>query len=157
MQALSSMQRNLTHNQPLSVLLYVVAFGVYSSLSTIYPLLPPLLGVLLLLFSRAISRSGNSLFILATSFCLLIFEANFGYLLFSTLIYFYLVLKFVLPKIEQNFSCEMCISLSYVLLAYLGYYLFLVLFGNIFLLEIPSISYYIIYYIIIEFLIVSLL
>jgi hypothetical protein len=110
-----------------------------------------------LLFSKSMSRSGSPLFIFATFFCLLVFEANFGYLLFSTLIYFYLVLKFVIPKIEQNFSCEVCIRLSYIFLAYVGYYLFLVLFANIFMLEIPSWSYYIIYYILIEFLIVSFL
>lgn len=157
MQTLSSMQRNLANNQPLKILFYVLAFGVYSSLSSIYPLLPPLLGVLFLLFAKSISRSGNSLFIISISLCLLIFEANFGYLLFSTLIYFYLILKFVLPKIEQNFSCEMCVKFSYIFLAYIGYSLFLVLFANIFLLEAPSLSYYVIYYMIIEFLIVSYL
>lgn len=151
------MQRSITHNQPLTALLYLLLFIIYSSLSSIYPLLPPLFGLLLLLFSRAMSRRGNSLFVLFVSLSLLVFEANFGYLLFSSILYFYFVEKFILPKIEQNFSCEACIKFSYVFLAYIGYFLFLSLFANIFLLEMPSFSYYIIYYILIEFLIVSFL
>jgi len=151
------MQRSITHNQPLAVFLYLLAFIYYSSLSSIYPILPPLFGLLLLLFSKAMSRSSNILFILSISLALLVFEANFGYLLFSSIIYFYLLEKFVLPKIEKNFSCELCIKFSYILFAYIGYFLFLALFSNIFMLEMPLLSYYIIYYILVEFFIVSLL
>jgi hypothetical protein len=151
------MQRSFTHNQPLRAFLYLLFFVFYSSLSSIYPLLPPLFGLLLLLFARATSRRGNALFVFFVSLSLLVFEANFGYLLFSTLIYFYLVEKFVLPKIEQNFSCEACIKFSYVFLAYIGYFLFMTLFANIFLLEMPLLTYYVIYYILIEFLILSFL
>ena len=151
------MQRSFSHNQPLVALLYLLLFIFYSSLSSIYPILPPLFGLLLLLFIKAMSRSGNSLFVFFVSVALLVFEANFGYWLFSTLIYFYLVEKFVFPKIIQNVSCDACINFSYVFLAYIGYFLFLLLIGNTFLLELPSLSYYVIYYIIIEFLIVSFL
>jgi hypothetical protein len=40
---------------------------------------------------------------------------------------------------------------------YLGFFLFNSILSNVFLFPMPSISYYIIYYIIIEFLIVSIL
>jgi hypothetical protein len=88
---------------------------------------------------------------------LLIFEADKGYLLFSSIIYLTLVYKFILPKITTNFSCASCIKISYVLLSYLGFFIFSLLIANIFLLPIPSVNYYIIYYIVIEFLIVSVL
>jgi len=150
------MQRSISYNQSLVPFIYVVLFGVYSSLSSIYPLLPPLFALMLMLFSRALDRK-SSILILLVSLCLVMFEANFGYMLFSSVIYFYIAIKLIMPKIEQNFSCASCIKIAYVLLAYLGYFLFLSLLSSIFLFESPGLSYYIIYYILIEFFIVSLL
>ncbi len=150
------MQRSLTHQKPLTLFVYIFFFVIYESLSSIYLFLPPMLAVLFVLFAKAL-QSGNTISVLLISFCLVVFEAENGYLLFSSIIYFALIYKFVLPKLNKNFSCNSCINISYVLLAYLGYYLFCMLLANIFLLPAPSISYYIVYYIIIEFLIVSVL
>ncbi len=150
------MQRSLSHKNPLIALLYVVAFVFYSSLSSIYPMLPPMFGVLFVLFSRVLEEK-DTLYIALISFCLIIFEANYGYPLFSSIIYFYIVYKFILPKISQSFSCTWCIRASSVLLAYIGYFLFLSFISYIFLLPYPEFSYYIVYYIVIEFFFVSLL
>ena len=156
MSTLSNMQRNLSNKKPLVPLLYVAIFVVYSSLSSIYLILPPLLAVLFVLYSNAIKKN-DFLLIMLISFCLVIFETNKGYPLFSTIIYFTLVYKVIIPKVIQNFSCNSCVRISYVLLAYVGYYLFLMIVANIFLLPLPSIDYYIVYYIVIEFFFVSLL
>ena len=150
------MQRSLSHQNSFITLLYVVVFVLYSSLSSIYPMLPPMFAVLLVLFSRALEQK-DTLYIALLSFCLVVFEANDGYMLFSSIIYFYIVYKLILPKISQNFSCLPCIKITSVLLAYLGYFLFLSLISNIFLLPYPNVSYYIVYYIVIEFFFVSLL
>lgn len=150
------MQRSITYNQPLVLFFYLVLFVIYSSLSSIYPILPPLFALLFVLFSKALDR-GDTLFVLLVSFCLIIYEANFSYILFSSIIYFYLAKKIIMPKIEQSFSCSSCIKMAYVLFAYLGYFFFLTLLSNIFLLNTPEINYYIIYYIVLEFFIVSLL
>lgn len=150
------MQRSISHHQPLVPFSYLVLFILYSTLSSIYPILPPLFALLFVLFSQAVDR-GDTLFILLVSFCLVIFEANFGYILFSTIIYFYLTKKLVMPKIEQSFSCPSCVKAAYVLFAYFGYFVFLTLLSSIFLLETPGLNYYIVYYIVIEFLLVSLL
>ena len=150
------MQRSISDQKPIVPFLYIVLYILYSSLGSIYPFLPPLLSVLFVLFSRALTR-GDSIAVLLISFCLLVFEANYGYLLFSSIIYFYIQHKFIMPKIIQNFSCNSCIKISYVLFTYLGYFAFLTLVSNIFLLEAPEINYYIIYYIVIEFFIVSLI
>jgi len=108
------------------------------------------------LYSNALKRE-DFLLLMIISFCLLIYEANKGYLLFSTIIYFSLAYKFVMPKIIQNVSCKSCIKLSFVLLSYVGYYLFLALIAKVFLLPLPNIDYYIVYYIVIEFFLVSIL
>ncbi len=150
------MQRNISYKKSLVPFFYILLFIVYSSLSTIYPILPPLLAVLFVLYIKAI-KNKDFLFISLVAFCLVIFESNFGYQLFSTIIYFTLAYKFLIPKLVQNFSCNSCIKISYVLLAYLGYYIFLMLLSKIFLLPPPSINYYIVYYIVIEFFFVSLL
>lgn len=150
------MQRSISHQKPLIPFIYIILFIIYGSLSSIYLFLPPLLAVLFVLFSKAMNKNDFLLLILV-SFCLLLFEANKGYVVFSTIIYFALVYKFVMPKIIQNFSCNSCIKISYVLLAYLGYYIYLVLISNIFLLPPPELNFYIFYYIVIEFFLVSLL
>ena len=150
------MQRSITHYRPLTPIIYVVLFVLYSSLSSIYPFLPPLLAVLFVMFSKALERE-DIIFTSLVVLCLVIFEANYGYMFFSSIVYFYLIHKFTMPKIAQNFSCNSCIKISYVLLAYIGYYLFLLLLSNIFLFASPELNYYIIYYIVIEFFIVSIL
>lgn len=150
------MQRSITHYKPIVPLLYVVFFIIYSSLSAVYPILPPLFALLLVLFSKALDRK-DSILALLISLCLVVFEANFGYMLFSSIVYFYIAQKLIMPKVEQSVSCVSCIRITYVLLAYIGYFLFLTLLSNIFLLQAPSLNYYIIYYIVIEFFIVSLL
>ena len=150
------MQRSISHQKPLVPFIYIILFIIYGSLSSIYLFLPPLLAVLFVLFSNAMKRE-DLLMLILVSICLLMFEANKGYLLFSSIVYFAIVYKFVMPKIIQNFSCASCIKISYVLLAYFGYYIYLVLLSNIFLLPPPDLNYYIIYYIVIEFFLVSLL
>ncbi len=150
------MQRSITHQKPLALFAYIFFFVIYESLSSIYLFLPPLLAVLFVLFAKAL-KSNNTVSVLLVSFCLVVFEAENGYLLFSTIIYFAIIYKFIMPQLNKNFSCNSCINISYVLLAYLGYYLFCVLLANIFMLPMPSINYYIIYYIVIEFFIVSIL
>jgi hypothetical protein len=150
------MQRSLTDQKHLSALAYIAFFAVYSSLATIYPFLPPLLSVLFVLFLTALEKQ-NFYHLLLVITALLIFEANYGYMMFSSVIYFYFLYKIVMPKIYTNFSCTQCIRIAYPVLSYLGYYLFLLFIANIFLLPIPHIDYYIIYYIVIEFFIVSML
>ncbi len=150
------MQRSISHQKPIVPIIYIVLFTLYSSLGSIYPFLPPMLAVLFVLFTQALQRE-DLLSVTLISICLIILEANYGLLLFSTVFYFYFVYKFVLPKIKQNVNCPFCIKISYVLLAYLGYFLFMTILSSVFLLPKMHIDYYIIYYIVIEFFLVSLL
>ena len=150
------MQRSITHQGVVKPLSYMVLYILYSSLSSIYPFLPPLFGVLFLLFVRAVERE-DILFLMLVSFDLLVFEANYGEIFFSSIFYFYIATKFLLPKIEQSFNCYSCVRIMYVIFAYIGYYIFLMLLSKIFLFPMVHINYYIVYYIIIEFFLVSLL
>jgi len=150
------MQRSLINQKPLVTFLYIFTYVIYESLSSIYLFLPPMFAVLFVLYSQAIEKK-DFLLLSILAFCLIVYETNQGYLLFSSIIYFTLIHNFVLPKIKKSFNCNFCIKIFDVLIAYIGYYLFLLILANIFLLETPNISYYIVYYIVIELFIVGLL
>jgi len=151
------MQRSITHkNSVADSLLYVILFIIYESLSSIYLFLPPLFSVLFVLMINALNKN-DTLSFLFISFCLLVFEVDKGYSLFSSIVYLLFVYRFILPRVTKSFNCYSCVKVSYVLLAYLGFYAFNLVLANIFVLPMPSINYYVIYYIVIEFFIVSLL
>ena len=150
------MQRSISDQKPIVPFVYIALYVLYSSLGSIYLILPPLLAVLYVLFSKAMDRK-DYIAVTLISFCLLVFEANYGYMLFSSIIYFYIQYKLIMPKIKQTISCSVCIKVAYILFSYLGYFLFLTLIANIFLLESPEINLYVLYYMFIEFFIVSLL
>jgi len=150
------MQRSITNQKSVKIYIYIIFFIIYESLSSIYLFLPPFFAVLFVLFVKALDTN-NMPNIFLVAFCLVIFEIDKSYLLFSSIIYFLLVYKFIIPKLKQNFSCGSCIKIVYVLLAYIGFFLFSLILAKVFLFPVPSINYYIIYYIIIEFFIVSLL
>ena len=150
------MQRSISHQRSLSPFFYTLIFIVYIGLSSIYLFLPPLLAVLYVLFSNALDEN-DTLLISVLSFCLVVFEAEKSYLLFSSIIYFLILYKFIIPKLQQVTSCKSCIKFLTVVGVYLGYYMFSVLLSNVFLFPMPEINYYIIYYILFEFLVVNIL
>lgn len=150
MQRSSINQKSLTH-----LAIYFFAFMVYESFYTIYPFLPPLFGILFYFFVKSLENE-DSVSLAVVLLCLIIFESTNGYALFSSIMYLFLAYKFILPKIIQNFNCYSCVKFSYVFLSYFGFYFVNALIANIFLLPMPDLSYMIIYYIVIEFLIVSL-
>ena len=150
------MQRSISNKNSLNPFLYVILFIIYESLCSVYLFLPPLFGVLFFLFLDALKKE-KTINILLIVFCLVVYESQMGFALFSSVIYFGLIYKFIIPKLQKNFGCVSCVRASYILLAYFGFYFFLLVLSNIFLLPMPNINYYIIYYIVIEFFIVSLL
>ena len=150
------MQRSITNQSPLAPFIYVILFIAYESLSSIYLFLPPLFAVLFIFFVDALKKN-DSIGVFLVSFCLVVYESQMGFPLFSSIIYFGLIYKFIIPKLKKNFDCRSCIKVASVILSYFGFFLFLLLLSNIFLLPMPSLNYYMLYYIIIEFFIVSIL
>jgi hypothetical protein len=151
------MQRSIPHKRTLkNSFIYIFLFVLYESLSSVYLFLPPLFAVLFVLLIHSLNQE-DTIGVALIAFCLVIFEAEKGYILFSSIIYLLLAYKFILPKIAQNFNCVTCIKFTNVFIAYIGFYLFNTLISYIFLVDLPNVSYYIIYYIIIEFFIVSML
>lgn len=128
----------------------------YESLSTIYLFLPPLFGVLFFYFIRALDKQDISMLLLVTAM-LLLYEADKGYLIFSSLVYFAFVYKFILPTIQQIIECKPCLRFFYVVFAYIGFWLFTLLLHQVLWMEVPELGWYVLWYIIFEFFIVGLL
>jgi len=150
------MQRSLTYQNTLELLALGGIYILYVSLSSIYLLLPPLFGVLFYLFMRSIDKD-NNLQLLVIVMMLLMFESDKGYLLFSSLIYFVLIYRFIVPLMKQYIQCHSCLKFLYIFLTYVGFYFYTYLLAQVFWLDAPSLDWHVIYYIILEFMIVSIL
>ncbi len=156
MQTFSGMQRNLLNQNALTVFTLLIVFVVYEALSSIYLLLPPLLGLLFFLFIRALKEQQLPQLLLISGM-LIILEAEKGYLFTSTLFYFSSVYYLVLPKVSHYINCKSCMKFIYIFLAYIGYWFFAFLMHQMLWTETPVLDWYVIAYILIEFIIVSLL
>ncbi len=150
------MQRSITYPFYLKAITLFLLYLLYESLSTIYLFLPPLFGVLFFYFIRSLDKQDISLLLLVVAL-LLIYEADKGYLFLSSLVYFSFLYKFILPKLEQVIECRRCLHLMYIVLAYIGYWLFSLLLQQVFWLELATIDWYIVWYILFEFLLLGLL
>ena len=150
------MQRSITYPFYIKAIPLFLLYLVYESISTIYLLLPPLFGVLFFYFIRSLNKQDTSLLLLIVLLSL-VYEADKGYLFLSSLVYFSFVYKFILPKLEQVIECKRCLHLIYMVLAYIGFWLFSLLLQQIFWLELATLDWYVIWYILFEFLLVGLL
>lgn len=150
------MQRNRNDQTPLIWLFTAVAFTVYEALTMRYLFLPPMLGVLFFLYIRALDSRKSVPFVAVTAMLIVAESAN-GYLLLSTLFFFTLSYFIVLPRFKSAVSCPMCLNAFIVSYAYLGYFVFALLFAQMFALPAPHLDYRVIFYIAIEFFLVGLL
>jgi hypothetical protein len=147
------MQRSISYQNVINQLLVVGLFVIYISLSSMYLLLPPMLAVLFILLHRALSRHDLFSLVIVSSM-LLVFEAEKGFWFGSTLLFFIFLSYSVLPKMEQTLQCRVCMVGLSVLLAYPGYWLFVWFVNKLLLMNVPSIDWHIILYMIVEFLII---
>jgi len=156
MQTFSNMQRNLTYQNFISYILWTLFFTGYICLSSIYTLLPPMVGVLLVLFDKALKKN-NSLLLFFIVISIIILETQKGFLAFSLLVFFLLAHKYIIPKINQDINAHKVRNFLYVFIAYIGYIAFTNLISQIFILENLHINIlYITFYIIVEYFIVSI-
>jgi len=150
------MQRSITYPFYIKAITLFLLYLLYESLGTIYLFLPPLFGIIFFYFIRSLDNQDISLLFTVVAFSL-VYEADRGYLLLSSLVYFSFVYKFILPKLEQVIECRRCLHFIYIVLAYVGFWLFSLLLQQVLLLEFATIDWYILWYILFEFLLVAIL
>lgn len=149
------MQRSFSYQNVINRLLLVVLFVIYISLSSIYLLLPPLLAMLFFAYHNALSK--HDLFgLIVVSVMLLIFEAEKGYWVGSTILFFSILSLYLLPKLEQLIQCRLCMGGILVALAYPGYWTVMSITNAVLLLPQPAIDWHMILYMIIEFLVIAI-
>ena len=149
------MQRNSAHQNFVRYLLITLLYAGYVSLTSIYLFLPPLISIVMLLFYRSLQKQ-DSLLLIFLIISILILEAQKGFLGFTLLIYFLLAYRYILPKLDKSINAKKLKNFFYIVVAYIGYYLFSTLLAQIFLLPSFSLDWYVVYYIVIEYFIVSL-
>ncbi|MDD5717464.1 MAG: hypothetical protein PHW64_06635 [Sulfuricurvum sp.] len=150
------MQRSFPYQNIISQLALVGLFVIYISLSSIYLLFPPLLAILFFAYYDALGK--HDLFgLLLVVFMLVIFEAEKGFWFGSTIVFFTVLSKYLLPKLEQLIQCRICMGAIFVALAYPGYWLFIWIANGVLLLPPPSVDWHMGLYMIIEFLIISVI
>lgn len=147
------MQRSFTYKKILTGLLLVISFGLYQSLSSIYLLFPPMLGVLFFYFVYALEKEDLPKLLLVLVL-LLVFEAEKDFLLFSSLVYFTFIYRFVMPRLHIMISCQVCLKVLMLNIAYLGYIFFSYILAQVLWVEVPSIDWHIFYYMFMEFFLV---
>ena len=95
--------------------------------------------------------------LLLVSAMLLLYEADKGYLIFSSMVYFSFVYKFILPKLQQLLKCKRCLLFLYVIFAYIGFWLFTLLLQQVLWMEMPTLDWHVLWYIVFEFFLLGLL
>lgn len=155
MQTFSNMQRIVINKETISKIFVLLFFLVYEAISTIYLFLPPLLGVMFILYIN--SYKNKNLFLQLAIFAyLIIFEGDRGFLFLSSILFFVLSVEFVVKPLENIISCNRCLNFLFVFYVYLGYWLFITIILSLFEMSVPSFSYMIIYYALIEAIVVVL-
>ena len=144
------MQRSFTYKKILTGLLVAIIFGLYQSLSSIYLLLPPLFGVLFFYFINALEKENLPKLVLIIGL-LLIFEAEKDFLLFSSLVYFTFIYRFVIPRLRMMISCKLCLKSMLIVLAYPGFILYSIVLNQVLWVEVPTVDWHILYYMFLEF------
>ncbi len=155
MQTFSDMQRSFSYQNALSHLFWVIAFGIYSALSSIYLFLPPMFALLGFLFYRTLARHDLGRLIVF-SIMLLMIEAEKGYWFGSSILFFTLLSHYVMPKLEKTMRCVSCIKIIFVLAAYIGYWVFIWMINSVLLLPMPALDWHILFYMAIEFALIAI-
>ena len=144
------MQRSLANQKILSDIAIAIAFVLYQSLSSIYLFLPPLLGVLFFYFIHALEKEDVRSLVLII-ILLLVFEAEKDFLLFGTLVYFTFVYRFIIPRLRIVISCDLCLKVIFLFLAYPGFIMYSYILNQVLWVETPSFDWHLFYYMFIEF------
>lgn len=147
------MQRSLTYKKILAGTGLAVGFVLYQNLSSIYLLLPPMFAVLFFYFIHALEKEQLSRLLLVIVL-LLVFEAEKDFLLFSSLVYFTFVYRFIIPRLRIMISCAVCLKVIFILIAYLGYIFYSYILSQVLWVEMPTFDWHIFYYMFMEFFLV---
>ncbi len=152
MQTLSGMQRSSYDKKNILITFIFFLSILYESLTTLYPFLPPLLGIAFFIFASSENRLIKIYIFLYTLF----FEADHGLPIFSTFLSF-TILKYIFLKLQNILSSKLLIKISLVATFYLFYPIFLYFLNKVFLTQTITFNLEYFKYLLIEIILVSLI
>lgn len=154
MQTVSNMQRIGINNKSVELLLWLFIIVIYESLVTVYPYFPPLFGLMMAYLWAKDDEKTFFLIFLA----LLFFEANHSLLIFSTWLFAWMFIKFIMPLAEENIVCRKCLHVFAASASYIGFYFFITIFNFLLGVNNEGFEYAIVfYYILMESILVLVL
>jgi len=136
-QAFSYLQRNIIDKNYIKLFILGVVFVLYLALSTLNPYVPPLFGVLLVAAYFVREKE----FMWFALVYLIIFEMDRGYYLFSSWLFMFFYVYYLIPFVSNFLDCKRCIAALAAFFAYPLYYIFLNMIDAFFLKETISISF----------------
>lgn len=156
MQTFSDMQRNFTYKEVIGGTLALLLLTVYESISSILYLLPPLIGAAFYMFVDFAEKKQIFKLSLLILFLFMI-EADKGLMFGTLLLFFTLAYYLLIPYIKTIVSSEIVYKITLVLVAYIGYFLFLTLIGLFVKETLFDFSWILFYYALFETLLAVLL
>ena len=127
MQTFSYLQRNSFDKKNIKEFFLFILSIIYGALTSIYPILPPFLGIAFLIFLNKNRPLVSSYIFLYTLF----FEINFSLPLFSTFLFF-ILLKHIILKFYKIISYKTLVKVLSIIIFYLLYPLFLYFIHKVF-------------------------
>lgn len=153
---ISNTRRHRLNKQTLAIFALFIGLYLYESVVSMYFFLPPLIGVLFVLFVR-FDEEDNFYAFLAIIAGILCLEAE-NNLPMGILLGLYLLLAFlVIPKLKIMINTPKVISVASVLIVYLGFYLLILFFRSTFGSEIMGKAWILLFYAVCEMTIVMFL
>lgn len=144
------MRRNSTDQKHIKQIFFSFIMVLYLIITSLYTFLPLFAGVF---FAYIVVYLGNeeSKISVALSFCyLILFDLNHGGYLFSFMLTFFIFYTMFAEKIRNNITCYSCIIVTYVVGAYVGYYLLNSFIAYLLNEELPTFSTDLVYYIFLD-------
>jgi hypothetical protein len=136
-QAFSYLQRNIADKNYIKLSFVSAFFVLYLMLSTLNPYLPPLFGVLIVAAHMVRKKE----FMWFALLYLIIFEMDRGYYLFSSWLFMFFYIYYLIPFVSNFLDCKRCIAALAAFCAYPLYYVFLNMIDGFFLKETISVSF----------------
>lgn len=153
---ISNTRRHRLNKQTFATFMLFVGLYLYESVASMYFFLPPLIGVLFVLFVR-FDEEDNFYAFLAIVAGILCLETE-NNLPMGILLGLYLFLALlVIPKLEIMINTPKVISVASVLIVYLGFYLLMLFFQSTFGSEMMGKAWMLLFYVVCEMIIVMFL
>lgn len=150
------MQRSITYQDIVKLFLVFLLFIAYEALTSVYYYLPPLFGIVFILFIDLLEKNNKLLMVPLVGY-LLVYEADKGYLFFSSILFFILSHQILVVRIKNIMRCEKCLIPLFVFYAYFGFQLFSMLLNILVRQPPPDIATILFYYALIESLLMVIL